>query len=242
MRNYDLESKDSERKYQYKIDLIVREFFISRMETFRSKNENSKTLEIGSFDGSMTELLIKNNYRNLTVVEASKEMSELVQNKFEDVEVVHSRIEEYKPDKDFDEIFLVHTLEHFDKPIDTMLRIKEIMNFGSRIFIMVPNAEALSRQIAHYMGLMRNVTDVLPSEAAQGHTTTFTLETLRQLLLDADFKILHFGGIMVKPLANFQLDECLTSGIVSNSYLQACDQLSIKYPELASSIYFVCEK
>jgi len=44
----------------------------------------------------------------------------------------------------------------------------------------------------------------------------------------------------VKPLANFQFDQAIAAGIVSDAYLQACNDLAKIYPDLSASLFAVC--
>jgi hypothetical protein len=42
-------------------------------------------------------------------------------------------------------------------------------------------------------------------------------------------------------MANFQIDLAVKLGVVSEAYLEGCYQLGLRYPDLCSSIYAVCE-
>ncbi len=92
------------------------------------------------------------------------------------------------------------------------------------------------------MGKLKHPCDILPSEKTQGHRVTYTFDTLERDIKESGLKIIHRSGICFKSLANFQLDEALIKGIISNSYLEGCYQLGQKYPELCASIFFLCEK
>ena len=104
---------------------------------------------------------------------------------------------------------------------------------------MVPNANALSRQHACSMGLMHATTDVLPGEQLQGHLRTYTLELLINDVIQAHLKIIETGGILHKPLANFQLDKSIEDGIIGKEYLSALDEYAKSNPGEVSSIFVV---
>lgn len=44
-----------------------------------------------------------------------------------------------------------------------------------------------------------------------------------------------------KGLANFQLDAALQAGVINDAYLDGCYQLGLVYPDLCSTIYYVCQ-
>ena len=56
----------------------------------------------------------------------------------------------------------------------------------------------------------------------------------------AGYRIRDYGGILVKPLANFQFDQAIAHGIVNDAYLDACNELAKTYPDLSASLFAVC--
>ena len=239
-RNYDLESLDTEeRKYNYEFDLIAREIFLERVAGQISTGKESRSLEVGSFDGSMTQLILK-YVQNLTVVEPSADLASRVENLIgERVSVEVSTIENFSTIDRFDNIFLVHTLEHVDDPVMVLKKLKSLLNVSGKLFVMVPNGNALSRQIAVKMGLIRHKSAVTSGEASQGHIRTYTMDTLLADSADAGLTNIEFGGVIVKALANFQFDLALEHKIVDMHYFRAADELARLYPDLSASIYLV---
>ena len=50
------------------------------------------------------------------------------------------------------------------------------------------------------------------------------------------------GGVIFKPLANFQFDAALAAGTIDEAYIEGCYQLGMIYPDLCASVYLICEK
>lgn len=242
MRNLDAEAQNQpESLYQHGVDLFVRERLIERFKPY-VHSAPSRSLEIGSYEGDMTEMLVK-EFGKTEVLEGSNELVKKLSKKFEDDVVVHEGyLESFEPKNLYDNIYLIHTLEHLDNPVEGLLRLKGWLKPAGRIFIAVPNAHALSRRIAVEMGVVEYLSVVTPTEAKFGHTFTFSLDSLKNVIKRADLRILAYGGVLLKTLANFQLDEALSSGIISSEYLIAADKLSIEFPDLSSSIYAVVSK
>jgi hypothetical protein len=134
-------------------------------------------------------------------------------------------------------------LEHLSDPVLVLKRINdEWLSDNGRLFLVCPNANAPSRQIAVKMGLISHNTAVTPAEAEHGHRRTYTLDTLEKDAAAAGLKVVHRSGIFFKALANFQWDKLLKTDIISPEYLEGCYQLGKQYPDLCSSIFLLCEK
>ena len=119
---------------------------------------------------------------------------------------------------------------------------REWLSPGGRFFLVCPNANAASRQIAVRMGLITHHAAVTPAEAAHGHRITYSLDTLERDAKAAGLTVVHRSGIFFKALANFQWDRLLATDIISPEYLEGCYQLGQVYPDLCSSIFLLCEQ
>jgi hypothetical protein len=134
-------------------------------------------------------------------------------------------------------------LEHIDDPIGVLGRInREWLSDTGRFFLVCPNANAPSRQIAVKMGLISHNAAVTSAEQEHGHRCTYTLDTLERDATQAGLKVVYRSGIFFKALANFQWDRLLQTDIISREYLDGCFKLGQQYPDLCSSIFLLCEK
>lgn len=240
VRDYTKEHADnSVRKYAYDFDAILRHYM---MQSFNPLLPQGKALELGCFKGDVT-TLIANVYDDLTVVEAAEELIKETKARIgKPVKYIHSTFENFEPVEKYDAIFLVHTLEHLDEPVLILSRIKEWLSEAGRLFLVVPNANAPSRQIAVKMGLIDHNAAVTDAEFKHGHRCTYSFDTLERDVVSAGLHISARGGIFFKALANYQFDRLLTTDIISNAYLDGCYKLGMQYPDLCASIYMVCEK
>jgi hypothetical protein len=118
----------------------------------------------------------------------------------------------------------------------------EWLSDTGRFFLVCPNANAPSRQIAVKMGLISHNSAVTTSQAEHGHRITYTFDTLERDAKAAGLNVIHRSGIFFKALANFQWDRLLSTDIISPEYLEGCYQLGQQYPDLCSSIFLMCEK
>jgi 2-polyprenyl-3-methyl-5-hydroxy-6-metoxy-1,4-benzoquinol methylase len=200
-------------------------------------------LELGSFQGDFTKRLLP-YFDQITCVEASDEAIKIAQQILPaQVKTINALFEEAILPEKYDNIILTHVLEHLDDPVGVMKRInKEWLSDRGRFFLVCPNANAPSRQIAVKMGLISHNSAITPAEKEHGHRITYTLDTLERDARQAGLKVVHRSGIFFKALANFQWDRLLQTDIISEEYLEGCYQLGHIYPDLCSSIFLMCEK
>lgn len=242
-RDYNLELNDTEdHQYAYNFDFDVMHHYM--LESFRPyMNKSGNFLELGSFKGDFTKRFVE-VFDDVTCVEASDEAVAKAKAKFGDkVEIFNSLFEEVQLPAKYDNIVLTHVLEHIDDPVAVLKRVNdEWLSDDGRFFLVCPNANAPSRQIAVKMGLITHNSAVTPAEHEHGHRCTYTLDTMERDARDAGLKIVKREGIFFKALANFQWDRLLQTDIISKEYLEGCYQLGQQYPDLCSSIMLVCEK
>lgn len=240
MRNYNDEYRDnSERRYAYDFDYVLRRYM---MRTFAPLLHRGKALELGCFEGETTKLYAE-HFDDLTVVEAADSLIAVARGKVPaSVNFVHGTIESVQLPAVYDDIFLVHTLEHLDDRVSGLARMGKWLSAIGRLYVVVPNANAASRQIAVKMGLIPTNSAVTEGEAAHGHRCTYSLDTLESDVRSAGLRVESRGGIFFKPFANFQFDRMLQEGIIDERYLEGCYALGMQYPDLTASIYMVCRR
>jgi 2-polyprenyl-3-methyl-5-hydroxy-6-metoxy-1,4-benzoquinol methylase len=236
-RDYNEEYKDGARKYAYEFDARLRRYMMRTLEPFLPAG---RALEMGCYLGDVTEMLA-DHYQDLSVIEASDDLVQATRSRLgERARVRQGTFETIDVSERYDAIFLVHTLEHLDDPVLVLRRAGSWLNDGGRLFVVVPNANAPSRQIAVQMGLIPFNSAVTDGERAHGHRRTYSLDTLARDIVDAGLQIVHRGGVFFKPLANYQFDRLAGGDVISNEYLEGCYQLGMHYPDLCASIYAVC--
>lgn len=241
-RDYNKEFKDTEdHKYAYDFDFDVIHPFM--LQSFKPFFKDGNLLELGSYKGDFTKRLTR-IFNDITCVEASSEAIQIAKGKFENnIKFVNSLFETAKLPHKYNNIILTHVLEHLDDPVAVLKRINnEWLSNNGRFFLVCPNANAPSRQIAVKMGLISHNSAITPSEKEHGHKITYTLDTLERDAKLAGLKVVYRSGIFFKALANFQWDRLLQTDIISKEYLEGCFELGQQYPDLCSSIFLMCEK
>jgi 2-polyprenyl-3-methyl-5-hydroxy-6-metoxy-1,4-benzoquinol methylase len=241
----DLESEHQDtgaRKYAYAFDYIHREYMWRAFQPFLPREPGARVLEMGCYRGEFTRTLA-GAFDDLTVLEGAADLIKAASDVVPaHVRFEHSRFEDWTPPGNamFDAVFLMHTLEHVDEPVQLLERIGRWLSPGGRLFLVVPNANAPSRQIAVKMGLIAHNTAVTAGEHEHGHRRTYAFDTLEHEVRLAGLDVIHRAGVMFKPMANFQIDRALEAGIIDRAYLEGCYQLGMVHPDLCASIFLLC--
>ena len=241
-RDYNEEFKDNlGRNYAYSFDFDVMHPFM--FKSFIPFFKKGNLLELGSFKGDFTKKFLP-YFEDITCVEASDETIKIAKKELGNkVGFINSLIETAILPTKYDNIILTHVLEYIDNPVSLLKKINvEWCSDNGRLFLVCPNANAPSRQIAVKMGLITHNSAVTQAEIEHGHRITYTLDTLERDVKAAGLDVVHRSGIFFKALINFQWDKLLNTDIISKEYLEGCYQLGQQYPYLCSSIFLLCEK
>ena len=241
-RDYNLEFNDAkDHKYAYDFDFDVMHPFM--LKSFLPHFVQGNLLELGSYKGDFTKRFLP-YFDHITCVEAAGEAIAIARQKFGlTINFHHSLFEEVELPIRYNNIVLTHVLEHLEDPVKVLKRVNdEWLADHGKFFLVCPNANAPSRQIAVKMGLISHNSAVTHSEKEHGHQITYTLDTLERDAKAAGLKVIFRSGIFFKALANFQWDRLLQTDIISPAYLEGCFQLGHVYPDLCSSIFLLCER
>jgi 2-polyprenyl-3-methyl-5-hydroxy-6-metoxy-1,4-benzoquinol methylase len=162
-RNYDQELQDTkDHKYAYSFDYDVMHPFM--LKSFIPFFRKGNLLELGSHKGSFTKRFLP-YFDDITCVEISNEAIEYAKKELGDnIKFVNELFENANLPDRYDNIILTHVLEHIDGPVSLMKRVNnEWLTDTGRFFLVCPNANAPSRQIAVKMGLITHNAAVTPS-------------------------------------------------------------------------------
>lgn len=206
-------------------------------------DKGKRGLELGCSNGYSTECLA-DFLGELDVVDGSKNMIERARKyvTHKNVRFRYGLFEELSCEEEYDYIFCSYVLEHVLKPEDILEICYKILKKNGKMFITVPNATALSRQMALAMGLIEDLYNLTENDLAHGHRRVFDIDKLESLVSKSPFRMIAIGGTYLKPFADFQLNQMIESGIIGTEQLVGMEKLAEKYPNMAGSIYTVLEK
>ena len=212
----------------------VMRFSIKYCHTVISRHlVSGSILELGPAEGVMTQLLVQDS-SDVSIVEASDKFCANIKSQHPAVEVSNCLFEEFHPVKKFDNIILGHVLEHVEDPVALLARAQQWLSPGGMIFGSVPNAHSLHRQAAVAMGLLEKESSLNSADINHGHRRVFDPDAFRDSFIRAGLTIHQFGGYLLKPLSNKQIEDQWTPEMI-----KAFMELGERYPEIAGEIYIV---
>jgi len=136
------------------------------------------------------------------IVEGSQVVIELFRKNHPDfsAELVFDYFETFEPRELFDVIIMGFILEHVDDPGNLLARYKKFLKPAGKIFIAAPNAKSLNRRLGFELGIIDDINSLNANDLALGHKRQFCRVTLRKLLVDHGYRVVHEEGIYLKPL------------------------------------------
>ncbi len=201
-----------------------------------------RALEFGCCDGFMTSLIAP-LCDHLTVIDGSKTFIEMAKKRVpQNVSFVHTLFEDYAPEQKFDYVFATYVLEHVSDSIEFLKLAHSLLSPHGLLFIVVPNARALSRQLARHMGLLDSLFTLTPNDINHGHRRVYDRVSLNRDLDAASLLQVSQGGLLLKLLADFQMDKLLQSSVLGEPQTEGLYKMGLEYPDLAGSLFSVCRR
>ncbi len=238
-----LNSLVSDYKDQAPYSKIKKEIIFEAMKKYMESSSFKKGLQMGCSNGYETNILAK-HLLHLDVVDGSTLFLEKTKNEnpFNNVNYINALFEEYvvnDQQEKYDYVFCNYVLEHvFD--IESILKnIKNNLKPEGLLFSIVPNRNALSRQIALKMKLIERLDGLTENDLRHGHRRTFDAESLARDITNQGFNIVERKGIVLKILADFQLNRMLKEQLLSKEHIIALNELGESHENLCDSIFIV---
>jgi len=153
----------------------------------------------------------------------------------------HCLFEEFTSGNKYDAVFALYVLEHVFNVEDLLSMIEYVLKPQGFLFVVVPNARALSRQLALHMGILTGLKALTKNDHSHGHRRVYDRVLLNKDLEAGDFQTIAQGGILLKPLADFQMSSLLQQGILTQQHIDGLYTLGLEYPDLCSALFSVCK-
>jgi 2-polyprenyl-3-methyl-5-hydroxy-6-metoxy-1,4-benzoquinol methylase len=132
-------------------------------------------------------------------------------------------------------------LHEIEQPDVFMEALKSVCTVDTVVYINVPNAYSLHRILAREMGLIKEVTDKSDAQIRLQQQSTFSMETLSELIESHHFTIIDKGAFFIKPFTHRQMHAMLAARIIDFNVLDGLYKLSEYLPEYGSEIYVNCK-
>ncbi|MDR3640135.1 MAG: class I SAM-dependent methyltransferase [Humidesulfovibrio sp.] len=222
-----------ENLYRQKIRRLF-EVFVS----FFPQRQVLRALELGLADGEMTQHILR-YFSHATLVDGAKahvdETGERARGLgLQNFTGVHALFEEFTPDEVFDVIFMAHVLEHMDDAIGLLRRATEWLAPDGIMCLAVPNSNSLHRHVGVQMGMLKRCDSLHEQDLRVGHKRVYSPELFRGHVREAGLREVKYGGLMVKPLSNRQVEAQWSEELI-NAFFGISDI----FPDICSEIYII---
>ncbi len=197
------------------------------------------SLELGPAEGQGTAYLL-DHFDKVVSVDGSQSFIDRLNEMYgknPKFKAVCSYFEDLELDETFDTIVLGHILEHVDNPGEVLKIAGKFLSDKGVIIADVPNGDSLHRQLGVKMGLIARNTELNDSDKSVGHKRVYTPDTFRAEVEQAGFKIIKFGGVLIKIVSNTQMQEQF-----SEEQLNAMVAVGVDNPEIAADIFIVASQ
>ena len=200
--------------------------------------QGESLLELGIGHGYSSMKFSKAFKRHL-VLEGSQEIINEFQQRFgsNQMEIVNTYFESFFSEEKFDVIVMGFILEHVDDPSVILNKYKYFLKKDGKVYVTVPNCEALNKRIGYEAGLLKDISSLSEADCALGHKRLFTIKTLRNLVEMSGYRVNKTEGIFLKPITTQQIIDLK----LSDEILQAMLKVGQNYPELCVGILMELE-
>ncbi|MDD4871213.1 MAG: class I SAM-dependent methyltransferase, partial [Kiritimatiellae bacterium] len=215
---------------------LMRELMI---RTFAPYVRGGRGLELGCEIGYMSERLAR-LVDHLDIVDGTEEFLKQTQARaIPNVRCITGLFEEFHPDEPYDYVFATHVLEHVADVSIVLRMVRLALKPGGLLLVAVPNARAISRQLARHMGLLDDLYALTPNDIRGGHRRVYDRVLLNRDLETAGFEIVAQGGILFKPFADFQMDKLIDMEVIGPQQQEGLFRLGHEYPDQCADIYAI---
>jgi 2-polyprenyl-3-methyl-5-hydroxy-6-metoxy-1,4-benzoquinol methylase len=224
---------------------VIKKHLIFDMISSYIQGEGKIALEMGCANDIETELLSK-IVEKLVVIDGSHLFIEKLKASAlqKNVEYIETLFEDYHSgfeNRKFDYVVCNYILEYVYNVEEILRNIRSIMHKDSLCFITVPNCNALSRKLALEMGLVESLEALTENDNKHGHRRTFDFKSAKDCVMMEGFEIIEARGVVLKILADFQLNKLLKDSTLTEAHIQSLNMMAKKeqFIDLSDSIFLV---
>lgn len=205
--------------------------------------QQATVLELGPASGHLT-LLLSQRAARVVAVEGSAAFLETARKRLGDAGNVHfelSYFETFHTEENFDCIILQHVLEHIAEPRPVLRKLRGFLKAEGVLAVTVPNAHALSRQLAVHMGLLPSVFTLSDNDRNHGHYRVYDWPSLETEITESGYSIIGRHGLYLKLLSDRQQEQMLQAAIMGEPQIRGLWKLADDYPQISGGIMVVAK-
>ena len=217
-------------QYDFDNDIMLK-WYPQRIIKYTKKTDS--VLELGLGHGFSVDIFSQ-YFKRHVVLEGSSAIIDNFKSRFPNcqAQIIKTYFEDYVSHKKFDVIVMGFILEHVDKPFDIIRRYKKYLKTRGKMFMTVPNAEALNRRLGYLAGILPEMHILSENDINLGHKRYYTVGSLKDEVKKSGLKIERIEGLFLKPFTTQQL----ISLNLDKKIIGALCEVGVNYPELTCGI------
>lgn len=137
----------------------------------------------------------------------------------------------------FSLIIVSGLLQEVNDPQLFLAAVRTLCSDETVVHVNVPNAHSLHRRTAVAMGLLSHANEQSHRAAVLQQRTVYDVDSLYREVVDAGFRVVGSGGILLKPFEHHRMLSAMETGILTEAHLDAYAVLGAQHPDLASEIW-----
>jgi len=147
-------------------------------------------------------------------------------------------------EQEFDIVIIPGVLHEVINPSNFLKLAWGLVKKNGTLYINVPNAHSLHREIAVAMNLIDKVDDFTDRNVELGQNNIFSMKGLKSLVdIHCDNKIITMNeSFFVKPFTHSQMMSAIEHGVINENILQGLYNVSPSFPESGSEIAMTVRK
>jgi 2-polyprenyl-3-methyl-5-hydroxy-6-metoxy-1,4-benzoquinol methylase len=188
------------------------------------------------------------DFDSMTVVDPGiefiKHAKNILKHESSNIRCIHGFFEDVIPElsqQPYDFILVSSLLHELESPDNFLETLKSVCSLNTILHVNVPNAFSIHRILASEMGLITDVFQKSENQRKFQQFSTFSIDSLKELLANRQFKIIESGSYFIKPFIHNQMNMMLTSNIIDSKILDGLYKLTKYIPEYGSEIFVDCQ-
>lgn len=237
----DITIYDKSNLYEFDNSIMMHYYPERIIEVWEQNSGDKKAncLELGVGHGYSAEVF-SNYFDKYTVLDGDKSIIDRFKKTHANltINMIETYFEDFDTNEKYDIIILGFVLEHVDEPEVILNKYKEMLSENGKIFITVPNAEALNRRIGKAAGILDELGVLSEHDVRCGHKRYYTTKIMEKEIENANLKIVMKEGLFLKPITTSQM----LSLNFSDDIIRGMLEVGKDYPELCLGLLYEVEQ
>lgn len=137
----------------------------------------------------------------------------------------------------FDFVIISCLLHELSDPQLFLKEVYKVCNRLTTIHINVPNSNSFHRVLAVHSGIIQNIFNISETQRKMQQASVYSINTLTELLINSNFRIVNEGSYFLKPFTHFQMQRLIDDKIIDEKILDGLFSMTNDLPGWGAEIF-----